>query len=124
MLKRTDPIETNFGLTLTDTVWRWLGEQADILGAGQIVLGMFADEAAALSYDARDPNTGALLPVGTGAGERKIPLGELRVTVDDGTFAAMIMTDWPGANLSERLTKAIYSVVRQLLPEFADAVDV
>jgi len=124
MLKRTDPIETNFGLTLTDTVWRWLGERADVLGAGEIVLGMFADEASALSYDARDPATGELLPIGPEAGQRKIPLGEYRVPVSGAAFAAMIMQDYPGANLSERLTKAIYTQVRAQCPEFAGAIDV
>lgn len=123
MLKRTDAITTNFGLTLTDTVWRWLGESADILGSGQIVLGMFADLASAQLYDARDAN-GNLLPVGTGPADRKIPLGELRVPVSGAAFAAMIAQDYPGANLSERLTKAIYTTVRQLSPDFANAVDV
>lgn len=123
MLLRTDAIATNFGLAMTDTVWRWLGESADVLGSGQIVLGMFADLASAQLYDARDAQ-GNLLPVGPGPADRKIPLGELRVPVAGAQFAAMIARDYPGSNLSERLTAAIYATVRLLDPDFANAQDV
>lgn len=110
MLRLNTPIETRFGLSVSGTVWRWIGLQIDP-GSGQavIVLGAY-------------PSIEIAAQVGTPAA--KPPLEEQRYGVAGLDFGRVVMSEPVGPTLSDAVSHAIYAHIQATVPLFAGAEDV
>ncbi len=96
--------DTPFGETVNTTYWRWVNIGIDVpSGQAHGVLYAYLNEAA------------------FAAGKQ--PIGQKTFTLSGQDFAALVLQDPAGANLSERLSKAVYDFVKANDTFFATAVD-
>lgn len=110
MLKVPEAYETPHGLTVTNSVWRWLGIQIDVRGTIAVAFAAYP------SKDIADL---------VGTPDEKPPLAETRMTVQGADYL-MVVGALVNAGLARGadLTAAIYAHARAKVPMFADAEDV
>lgn len=107
MLKINTTIETPHGLSVSGTIWRWIGLSIDAaVGQAQIVLCCY-------------PSVEIANLVGTS--NAKPPLMEERYGIGGFEFLTIVGNDSEGSNLSERVSNAIYRHLKAVVAKFVDA---
>lgn len=97
--------ETESGIVVGSTYWRWVGLGVDVPG-GQLS-GLLYAYASPLAFVAG-----------------KQPIGQRQYSVTGADFLALVMGEPVGPTLSDVLSSAVYRYVRDHDPFFAGAKDV
>ena len=110
MLRMRKPVETPYGITLSETVWRWTELYVDVgRMSARFTLSAFPSVEIASIH---------------GAFKGRPPILDRRYEVSGPEFVRVILGQPQGSTLSDAVSNAIYKHVQQHDPLFSDVESV